>query len=65
MFASSWLLSCQVSQPVIMVPTPSSVSSSIRIECRARPSMMWAAPIPCARHRTQHSICGASGKSQE
>mmetsp|Transcript_23392 Transcript_23392/g.59889 ORF Transcript_23392/g.59889 Transcript_23392/m.59889 type:complete len:265 (+) Transcript_23392:420-1214(+) len=41
-----------------MVPTPSSVSSSMSTEWRAWPSMMWAAPTPCARQRMQLSILG-------
>ena len=43
--------------PTIMVPTPSSVSSSMSSECGWRPSMICVARTPCARHRMQHSTC--------
>ena len=45
-------------QPVIMVPTPSSVSSSISSECGCRPSMMCVALTPWLSERTQQSILG-------
>jgi len=43
--------------PTIMVPTPSSVSSSMSSECGCLPSMMCVARTPWARHRIQHSTC--------
>jgi hypothetical protein len=46
-------------QPVIMVPTPSSVSSSMSSECCCRPSIMCVAFTPCARQRVQHSTLHA------
>lgn len=51
---------CQLSlpaQPVIMVPTPSSVRSSISSECGWRPSMMWVALTPWLSDRMQQSTC--------
>lgn len=44
-------------QPVIMVPTPSSVSSSISSECGWRPSMMCVALTPWLSDRMQQSTC--------
>lgn len=49
----------QLPQPVIMVPTPSSVSSSISSECGWRPSMMCVALTPWLSDRMQQSTCGA------
>ena len=48
-------------QPVIIVPTPESVSSSMSSECGCRPSMMCVALTPWLSDRTQQSICRGGG----
>ena len=41
-----------------MVPMPSSVNSSTRMEWGVRPSMIWALPTPRRTASTQQSILG-------